>query len=437
MASLSGALSDYWRLARTNRNFRRLWCAQIVSEIGDWFYAVAIYSLLLEFTGKASSVGIALVCQLLPQTLIGPMAGVINDRISRKKVMIAADLARVVIVGAMLLVRSGSMVWLVYPLLFLETVMWGFFEPARTAVLPNIAPKEDLITANTLQSTTWSANFAVGALLGGLAAAFLGRPAVFVINAASFLLSALLISRMDFHESHTELHGRLRLRELLDFKPVAEGIRYVRSDLRLVVTMLAKSGIGIMGASWVIFPVMGERVFPLRGKGVESASGGMLAMSLLMASRGVGSLVGPLLANSWAGQNQTRLRSLILSGLTIGGVGYMLLGTAPGLMLACAAVMFAHMGGSNIWVSSTTLLQMNTEDRFRGRVFSADLSVVTLMMAASTFCAGRILDAGISVRELAVGVGVTVMLPAAGWLWAQGLWKGRECPEAKAGVGSE
>jgi MFS family permease len=421
MASLSGALSDYWRLARGNRNFRRLWCAQIVSEIGDWFYAVAIYSLLLEFTGKASSVGIALVCQLLPQTFFGPMAGVINDRISRKKVMIAADLCRVLIVGAMLLVRSRSMVWLVYPLLFLETIMWGFFEPARTAALPNIAPKEDLITANTLQSTTWSANFAIGALLGGLAAAFLGRPAVFVINAASFLLSALIISRMDFHEAHTELHGPLRVRELVDFKPVADGIRYVRSDVRLAAIMMVKTGIGIMGASWVIFPVMGERVFPLRG--LSGPRGGMLSMSLLMAARGFGSLIGPLLAGSWAGQNQARLRTLILTGLTIGGIGYMLLGMAPGLVLACAFVMFAHMGASNIWVSSTTLLQMNTDDRFRGRVFSADLSVLTLMMAISTFFAGRILDAGISARELAVGVGAVVMLPAAVWLWAQGLWK--------------
>ena len=436
MASLSGTLSDYWRLARGNRNFRRLWCAQIVSEMGDWFYAVAIYSLLLEFTGKASSVGIALVCQLLPQTFIGPMAGVINDRISRKKVMIAADLSRVLIVGAMLLVRSRSMVWLVYPLLFLETIMWGFFEPARTAVLPNITPKEDLIVANTLQSTTWSANFALGALLGGLTAAFLGRSAVFAINAATFVVSALLISRMDFRESHTELHGRLRLHEVVDFKPVAEGIRYLRSDMRLLATMLAKTGIGIMGASWVIFPVMGERVFPLRGHGLSSARGGMLSMSLLMASRGVGSLIGPLLAAGWAGQNPARLRSLILTGLIVGGVGYMLLGTAPGLALACAAVVFAHMGGSNIWVSSTTLLQMNTEDRFRGRLFSADLSVVTLMMAITTFCAGRILDSGISARQLAVGVGLTVMVPAAGWLWAQGLWK-RADGQASAQVGSQ
>jgi hypothetical protein len=244
-----------------------------------------------------------------------------------------------------------------------------------------------------------------------------------------------LFRRCSSAESQTELHGRLRLREVVDFKPVAEGIRYLRSDMRLLATMLAKTGIGIMGASWVIFPVMGERVFPLRGHGLSSARGGMLSMSLLMASRGVGSLIGPLLAAGWAGQNPARLRSLILTGLIVGGVGYMLLGTAPGLALACAAVVFAHMGGSNIWVSSTTLLQMNTEDRFRGRLFSADLSVVTLMMAITTFCAGRILDSGISARQLAVGVGLTVMVPAAGWLWAQGLWK-RADGQASAQVGS-
>src|SRR5256885_586788 len=116
------SLGSYLRLLRGNRNFRRLWLAQIVSEIGDWFYTLSIYTLLLQLTGHASSVALALVLQVLPQTLIGPTAGVVNDRISRKKVMIAADLIRVVIVLAMLLVRSKSMVWFVYPLLLLETI---------------------------------------------------------------------------------------------------------------------------------------------------------------------------------------------------------------------------------------------------------------------------------------------------------------------------
>ena len=135
-ASTSISLSAYLRLVRHNHNFRRLWLAQIVSELGDWFYTLAIYSLLLQLTGRASSVALALVLQVLPQTLIGPAAGVINDRVRRKRVMITADLVRMVIVFAMLLVRSRSTVWLVYPLLLSETLMAAFFEPARTAVVP-------------------------------------------------------------------------------------------------------------------------------------------------------------------------------------------------------------------------------------------------------------------------------------------------------------
>src|ERR1700757_3950598 len=122
------SFASYVRLLRENRNFRRLWAAQIVSEIGDWFYTLAIYSLLLQLTGRASSVALALVLQVLPQTLIGPAAGVINDRVRRKRVMIVADLARMVIVCAMLVVRSHSTVWIVYPLLVMETLMAAFFE---------------------------------------------------------------------------------------------------------------------------------------------------------------------------------------------------------------------------------------------------------------------------------------------------------------------
>src|SRR6202050_5972113 len=123
------SLGSYLRLVRGNRNFRRLWSAQIVSEIGDWFYTLSIYTLLLQLTGHASSVAVALVVQVLPQTFVGPTAGVVNDRVRRKHVMIAADLVRVVVVLAMLLVRSPSLVWLVYPLLLAETVMAAFFEP--------------------------------------------------------------------------------------------------------------------------------------------------------------------------------------------------------------------------------------------------------------------------------------------------------------------
>src|SRR6266496_2348644 len=127
-------LATYLALLCQNRNYRLLWLAQIVSELGDWFYTLSVYNLLLELTGsKAQAVAFAVVLQVLPSTFAAPTAGVINDRISRKRIMIAADLVRFVIVLGMLLVRTPSMVWLVYPLLFVETVGAAFFEPAHSA----------------------------------------------------------------------------------------------------------------------------------------------------------------------------------------------------------------------------------------------------------------------------------------------------------------
>lgn len=187
------SLESYLRLVRGNRNFRRLWLAQIVSEIGDWFYTLSIYTLLLQLTGHASSVALALVLQVLPQTLVGPTAGVVNDRLRRKQVMIAADIVRFLVVLAMLFVRTRSMVWLVYPLLLAETAMAAFFEPARSSVIPNITAEDEVLVANTLSSATWSMNLLIGAAVGGVVAAFFGRDTVFILNAISFLMSALLI----------------------------------------------------------------------------------------------------------------------------------------------------------------------------------------------------------------------------------------------------
>src|SRR4051794_17889508 len=172
-------IADYLRLISTNRNFRRLWCAQVVSEMGDWFYSVAIFSFLLEVVGTAESIAFAFLCQVLPQTLVSPAAGVINDRLSRRKVMLFADWMRVAIVGCMMLVQTRDMVWLLYVLLVCETVMWALFEPARNAVVPNIVAEGDLPAANALGSTTWSVNFMLGAALGGLVASQFGARAVF------------------------------------------------------------------------------------------------------------------------------------------------------------------------------------------------------------------------------------------------------------------
>jgi predicted MFS family arabinose efflux permease len=433
-AAPSISIASYVRLLRGNRNFRRLWMAQIVSEIGDWFYTLSIYTLLLQLTGRASSVALALVLQVLPQTLIGPTAGVVNDRLKRKHVMIAADLVRFCVVLAMLLVRSRATVWIVYPLLLAETMMAAFFEPARSSVLPNIAARSDVLTANTLSSATWSVNLLIGASVGGVVAAFFGRDAVFILNALSFLVSAFLIGGMHFAEPHAELSARLRLRDLVDYSPVLEGIRYIRRHRAIFPTVFAKAGELMIGPSWVIFTVMGEHEFAVHWHGMNAARGAMLGMSILLGGRGIGALFGPIVSARWAGRSDHRLRLGILFGYLVVAIGYGILGVSRTVWIASACALLAHAGGSTVWVFSTTLLQLHTEDRFRGRVFAADLGFSMLTIAIGAYLCGRLLDWGFSTRTVATGTGLAMLVPAA--LWAVAMRSGKKAETLSAEAGS-
>jgi MFS family permease len=409
------SFATYVRLLRGNGNFRRVWSAQIVSEIGDWFYTLAIYNLLLQLTGRAGSVALALVLQVLPVTLIGPTAGVINDRLRRKHVMIAADIGRMFIVLSMLLVRSKEMVWMVYPLLVAETLLAAFFEPARNAVIPNIVPREEVVVANTLSSTTWSVNLMVGATVGGLVAALLGRDAVFLLNALSFLASAALIWRMRFAEPHAEGGHPFRARELVDFSPIVAGIRYVRSQVRLRATIFVKAGNLIIGPGWVLFTVMGQNEFAVRWRGMAPERGAFLGMSLLLGARGLGALLGPFLTASWAGHWRHRLEVAIFWGYLAAAAGYTLIGVSGHLWEACLCVALAHFGSSMVWVFSTTLLQMQSEDKFRGRVFAADLGLSMFTIAAGAYLAGRFVDWGFAARHVASVAGMLMLIPAGLW----------------------
>jgi len=406
----------YLRLLAEHRNFRLLWVAQLISEMGDWFYSLAVYGLLLQLTGnRAQAVGLAVVLQVLPQTLAAPATGVINDRLSRKRIMIGADVARFFIVLGMLAVRTPGMAWLVYPLLLLETLGAAFFEPAHSAVIPNIVPEAEVLHANTLSSITWSFCLAAGASLGGAVAVLFGRDTVFVLNALSFLGSAWLIRSMRFEEPHTQGREPMRARDFVDFSPVIEGARYIRADRRLFATVFVKGGIGLLGANNVLLPILGQRVFPVHLAGLNAERGGVLGMSLLMGARGAGALIGPLVSGWWAGECDRRLRTGILIGFLLASAGYLLLGWTGSLAAAALVVVLAHAGSSTNWVFSTTLLQVYTVDRFRGRVFAADYGLCMLGISASSYLAGVAIDFGIQARTFASLVGLAMLVPVVGW----------------------
>jgi len=292
-------------------------------------------------------------------------------------------------------------------------------------VIPNVTSQEDLLLANTVSSTTWSVNLVAGAMFGGIALALLGYQAAFLLNAVSFLASAVLIARMHFAEPHAEVHARLRARDLVHYSPMIEGFRYVKGDLRLFATVLAKAGLANMGVSWVLFTVMGARNFPLHWHGLPPDRSAVLGMSFLIGARGLGALVGPLFSARWAGHHQDRLRLGILFGFLAVGLGYGSLSAAGSLATACLVVILAHCGGSTVWVFGTTLLQMNVEDRFRGRVFSTELGLSMITLAVGAWVTGLLLDHGVAPRSVALGTGFVMLVPAAAWAVALRLWSAK------------
>lgn len=404
-------LKSYFRLLRRNANFRRLWLAQLISGSGDWFYSVAIYDLLLRLTGSAATVAAAAVLQILPMFLLGPTAGAVNDRVSRRRVMIVTDVLRAFVVLGMLFVESIEQIPVLYFLLAAEIGMAAFFESARNASVPNIVADADIPVANAIGSTTWSVTVTAGAALGGLAIAFLGRGAAFLANSGSFLFSAWLISRTLFHEPHVEESGRLKWSEVLGFGPVVEGFRYVAGDWRLTLLLTLKFGLGILGARVVLVTVIGSKEFAVGGKAT-------LGMSLLFMFQGLGSILGPLLVGRKIAGLRSRMRLAALVGYLSAALGYMAFSRITNLLLAGLALTLAHAGGALVWVFSTTLLHFHTDDRFRGRVFAADLGLFMVTASLSTYAAGWAIDHGAAARSAAFAVGAALLVPAAAWAWS-------------------
>ena len=259
--------------------------------------------------------------------------------------------------------------------------------------------------------------------MGGVIAAFFGRQTVFALNALSFIVSGLLIQRMKFEEPHLRDLAPFRVRDLFDFRPIAEGFRYVRSNSRLAATMLVKAGLGLIGTNWVILPILGRESFPVQLAGLTGDQSATLGMSLLLGARGVGAILGPLVAGYWARSSQERMRPAIVVGFLMASAGYLLLSVVNNTWMAGFSVALAHAGTSITWVFSTTLLQLNTEDKFRGRVFSVEFGFSVAMMAVMSSTAGVLIDQGISPFGLAAVTGAVMLIPAFVWLFALRLWR--------------
>src|SRR3954465_8629184 len=213
---------------RSNRNFRLLFIGQTISQLGDWFNSVAVFALLLDLTGSATAVAWMMIVQFLPVAIVGALPGVVVGRVGRRRLMIVTDLLRGALVLVLLVIRRPDQVWIAYVVMAVIVGAQGFFEPARTATIPNITAAEELMPANALSSATWSAMLAIGASIGGIVAAVAGRNVAFVINGASFFASAFFIAQTRYDSAPAAAPRPSGLLALTGITDLIEGAGYVR-----------------------------------------------------------------------------------------------------------------------------------------------------------------------------------------------------------------
>lgn len=420
MASLT-----YMQLLRGNRPFRWLWSGQVVSELGNWFNFIAGLGLIRSVSGAApEATAIMLVAMLAPFAIFAPLAGAFADRWSRRTVMIAADLARVVTALGYLLVRGPEDLWIAYVCAVAGSLLSCFFEAAKNAAMPNVTSADGLLAGNALMFSSRFLLMSLGAALGGWASARFGYQTAFVINAASFLVSAYSIWNIPagaMREERVDEAGGARAQDegaavkkrASYWADVREGWKYI-ARYPLVAAII---GINVLwatggGACNLIYDRLGGVVFAGQG-GLE----GDAAVAALYATVGAGVFVGMLLAR--------RVGSHVeLHGLTAKFIGWMLF--AHGVVFALAGLMpRLWMAGALLFLSrfivgmefavQDTLLQRLVPDQLRGRVITTDRASEILVMTISTVFAAWSLQA-ISVRTLAVISGLLSATPGIIWL---------------------
>ncbi len=394
----------YFRLLRQNPSFRNLWYGQVVSELGDWLNSIAIYALILKLSDSGMAMAGAMMAKLLPIVLVSPIAGVVVDRVSRKTVMIVSDLLRCVVVLGFLLVEDRDVLWLVYALVIVEISLSGFFEPARSAIIPSLVPKEDLVTANALSGSTWSVMLAFGAALGGVIVYLFGIKVAFILDAGTFILSAWFLSKIPSQKKSTKKD----LSKQTGYQELVDAMRYLRAEPMVLVLSLLKAGLAVAGGIMTLIPLMASQMLSV------SLS---LGIGILYSARGLGAALGPLLVKRLFGETASVLQWAIAGAFFLKAFSYIFIAYSHNIWTLSLGVAFATLFGSIIWVFSSALIHLSAPDHYLGRVFSFELALLTLVMGFSNWGVGYAVDGwDMNVNQIALWMAGLVIIP--GILWS-------------------
>jgi MFS family permease len=406
----------YIQLLRRNRSFRRLWWGQVISELGNWFNFIAGLGLVRMVShGDPQVTTIMLLARMVPFTLFAPLAGAFVDRWSRRTVMIVSDFARVAVALGFLLVHRPEDLWIAYLCTALLSFFGAFFEAAKSAAMPNITGERDLLAGNALMFSSRFLLMSLGAALGGWTAANVGYRAAFIVNAVSFLGSALsvwLIPERETKQLALE-NDRGAIEKASYWSDIREGwsyiIRHAPVAALLLTNILWASGGGAVN---LILDRLGGIVF-VGQRGISGDS----AVAALYFSGGVGLFIGMMIARrvGYYFEFLGKTTGFIGYSLFVQGLLFALIGLMPNLWLAC---LFLFLGrillGAEFGVQDTLLMRL-VPDKLRGRVLTTDRASELLIWSLSTSFAGWSLRA-ITPQTLTIISGLLSAVSGVVWL---------------------
>lgn len=401
----------YLSLLQRNRNFRNLWFARVVSNLGDWFNLLASAALIAHLSGAGTAISFLFLARFLPLFVMSPFAGVLADRFERRSLLIWTDLLRAVVILGFLLVDRPERLWLLYTLTALQFMISAVFSPTEQAYIPAVVAKDDLVTANALDSFTWSTMLAIGALLGGLATAFLGVQAAFTLDALTFVVSAWFLTRISVRSRGQPQPGEGQSAARRAFLEVVEGMRYLaRQPVLLAFALIKAGGAFVWGAVNVLEIPLAEVAFPVNGNGT-------LSLGLIYAAVGIGTGFGPIIVRTWLGDTWGGMLKALSIGFFAMTMGTLGLALAPSLGWVLGATTVRGIGTGAIWVFSAVLLQLLIPDRLRGRVFAFEFAAFTLAQSVSTLWAGYAYDnLGWTISQVLLSAAAFSVMVTGGWL---------------------
>ena len=375
-------MKSFISLLRDNRNYRYTWMGQVVSEIGDHFNNIAVFSLAVATTRSGLVVSGVLLARAIPAVLAGPLAGVTLDRLNRKHVMIASDLVRAVVALGFILTVKGHSTWLLYALSALLMLASPFFTSGRSAILPSIATREELHTANSLTQTTQWTTLVIGAFLGGTSVMQFGYKWAFFGNSLSFAFSALCISRLflpgrGFQPPRRDLNETDVVRPWHEY---VEGLRYMRSvPLIMGLAMVSVGWATGGGAAQILFTVFGELVF----------NRGPYGLGLIWGCAGIGLVCGGGLAYMISRRlNFLQYKWSVVICYIVHGGAYILFSQVRSFYWALVFIAVSRVGVGFSSVMNMSQLLQHVPDNFRGRVFATMESTTWSVMMVSMLLAG-------------------------------------------------